>query len=214
MSFYTNQKEEFIQSSTKGLKLYLKSNLADFPKANLIMIHGITENLGIFTHAASFFAKNGLNVFRYDLRGHGKSQGIRMYIEKYTSLSDDLDKIVDFVKQSYFNLPTFVIGHSLGGQAVLLYGRLYPKKVDGLLASDPLSFYTVPTLGKLPMKGDPKKYFPFYYDEGSISNKRALAKYKTDPYNQHKLTVGIMNMSYDGALYLRKNIGKFLILSF
>lgn len=164
MSFYENQKEKFIQSSTKGLPLHLLINLADFPKANLIMAHGITENLGIFTPTASFFAKNGFNIFRYDQRGHGKSEGRRGDIEKYIYLCDDLNQIVKFVKQKYFNLPTFVIGHSMGGETVLLFGVKYPRKVDGLLATGPMSIYTVPGKIHVPIKGDPKKINPVYHN--------------------------------------------------
>ena len=208
MSFYSNHKEEFVKSSTKGLNLHLETNLADFPKANLIMAHGVSESTKIFTPAASYFNKVGFNVFRYDHRGHGDSDGTRGYIKDYTTLSSDLDKIVEFIKPKYFQFPTFIFGHSMGGETVLLYGTKYPKKVDGLLATDPVSFYTIPSLGKLPISGDPKKYLPFPYNSGLVSDKKTLDKYSADPANLKNLTIGIMNMMYDGAMYLRKNISK------
>ena len=102
MSFYTNQKDEFIESSTKEIKLHLKYNLADFPKANMIIAPGVAEHLGRYDQATSFLNKIGFNVFRYDQRGHGKSEGIRGYIENYNNLSGDLDKVVDLVHKNYF----------------------------------------------------------------------------------------------------------------
>ena len=207
MSFYANQKDEFIESSTKGIKLHLKYNLADFPKANIIIAHGVAEHLGRYDQATSFLNKIGFNVFRYDQRGHGKSEGTRGYIENYNNLSGDLDKVVDLVHKNYFNFSTFILGHSMGGETVLLYGTQYPGKIDGILATDALSLYTKPTFGKVPIAGDPKKTVPNTLN-GLDSDQRVFSKYKADKQNQKTLTVGIINAMYKGALYLRKNISK------
>lgn len=88
----------------------------------IILCHGITvdkDEGGIFTHLADKLAKNGFNVFRFDFRGHGESEGssIDMTISGETR---DMETAVKFLKDRGFK--TFgIVAASFGAGAVSFY---------------------------------------------------------------------------------------------
>ena len=209
MSFYQNEVTEKIDSATKGLELLVRSNFADDPKANLIISHGLAEFSERYDKTASYFTARGYNVFRYDQLGHGDSDGDRGYLASPADLSDNLEVIVNLVKERFPNLSLFVLGHSMGGETVLLHATKFPNEVDGYVATDPVSTYSHPTMGDLPFEGDGKDKIPNSLGAGLVSDPRVLKKYQEHKKTLHQLTIGIFNNGlWEGALSLRKNLDK------
>lgn len=99
----------------------------------VIIVHGIAEHLGRFDHIAKFLNNNGYNIIRYDLRGHGRSQGPRGKNWRYKDMVDDLRAFVLYAKNN-FPGKLFLFGHSLGGLIVNLYATFY-QDVDGIISS-------------------------------------------------------------------------------
>ncbi len=67
---------------------------------------------------ARFFSNQGYDVISFDLRGHGKSEGIKGFLENQDVIMEDIKKFIsltenDYLSQTCFN--KFVIGYSLGG---------------------------------------------------------------------------------------------------
>ena len=60
---------------------------------------------------------------------------------------DDLDRIINYTKENYSGR-VFLIGHSMGGYAVTLFGTKYPNKVDGIITSGALTRYNKRTFGE------------------------------------------------------------------
>lgn len=59
------------------------------PKAIIIQFHGMRQVQDTAAHIAEQFAENGYCVVGYDYRGHGRSEGIKGYVEDLqTHLSD------------------------------------------------------------------------------------------------------------------------------
>ena len=72
--------------------------------------------------------KNKRDFLRFDYRGHGASSGIF----EETSISDWLED----TKSIIFSLtsgPQILVGSSLGGWIALLFAKLYPQKVAGII---------------------------------------------------------------------------------
>ena len=46
-------------------------------KGTICIIHGLGEHQNRYKHVSDFFANNGFEVYTYDQRGHGQSQGKR-----------------------------------------------------------------------------------------------------------------------------------------
>jgi acylglycerol lipase len=121
VQFYFNFMEASVQIKTKdGLTLrgYLLNPVKD-PKALLVLIHGMGEHAGRYSHVADFFAKQEFAVLRMDLRGHGKSEGKRGHTPSYDHLMNDLNDICQKARELYTELPVVFYGHSMGGNLVL-----------------------------------------------------------------------------------------------
>ncbi len=84
----------------------------------LIMIHGLTgfQHEHIFFNGAKFFAKNGINTFRFDLYPGGWKDARVLLDTNIKQHAEDLKSIIDYFKKSY---KIYVAGHSLGGLTIL-----------------------------------------------------------------------------------------------
>lgn len=75
-------------------------------------------------------------TYRFDHRGHGRSEGERTCYGDFNELLDDTNVVVDMAIEENPNIPVFLMGHSMGGVTVALYGAKYPdKKLKGLVTS-------------------------------------------------------------------------------
>jgi alpha-beta hydrolase superfamily lysophospholipase len=92
--------------------LYTISNTISDAKANIIFLHGYTEHIGRYGWMIEQMNQAGINVFAYDHRGYGKSDGTRAYINRFGQYIDDLDVYLNQLKKP--ELPTFLMGHSMG----------------------------------------------------------------------------------------------------
>ena len=72
--------------------------------------------------------KNNRNFLRFDYRGHGASTGTF----EETSISDWLEDTKSIVL-SLTSGPQILVGSSLGGWIALLFAKLYPQKVAGII---------------------------------------------------------------------------------
>jgi len=67
----------------------------------LVVTHGIAEHSDCYARFADAVVEMGWTVFAWDLRGHGRSEGKRGYVNRFQDFSDDLDNAVRFVKTKY-----------------------------------------------------------------------------------------------------------------
>ncbi len=91
----------------------------------------------------------GWNIYAWDLRGHGRSEGKRGYIDDFHRYSRDLHHFVKHLKSTSLKsstLPLIMMGHSMGGLITLRYlldqGVAAPAK--GLVLSSPALGITMP----------------------------------------------------------------------
>lgn len=207
MSFYSEQIEKMVDSNTPDLQLHTITNLAATPQVNVIIVHGLAEYAKRFDPLASYLCKHDCNVFRYDQLGHGETEGERAYMKSPADLYENLQIIVQRVKKDYPDLPLFVIGHSMGGETVLLYGTKYPHSVDGLIVTDPVSIIKGPSSISGSLTGDDHDKIPNSINGGLDCDQRVVDKYIQNPAVLHQLTVGIMRHAItDGAMYLREHL--------
>ncbi len=58
-----------------GIEIFVTRNSIDHPRAVMVIVHGICEHSGRYNYTASRFNEWGYSVYRFDLRGHGRSGG-------------------------------------------------------------------------------------------------------------------------------------------
>lgn len=153
-----NTKKEMIETHD-GLKLYLSRDCASAnPKAILIILHGLANHHALYDGFVPAFTKQNITVYRYDARGHGKSEGKRGYINSYWEMAEDLRVVVSLAKQENPGVPVFVLGHSMGGHVSALYGTKYPNEVRGIILAAGVLRYNFMNFGWLPRPEAPEEY--------------------------------------------------------
>ena len=105
-----------------GILLHVKRDEVADAKASIIITHGIAEHSGRYEEITKKLNDQGYSVIRYDLRGHGQSQGKRGALKSYHQFIDDLHVLVSEEKKANTKrIFLFLIGHSMGGLIVNLY---------------------------------------------------------------------------------------------
>ncbi|HEV7233947.1 MAG TPA: alpha/beta hydrolase [Sphingorhabdus sp.] len=102
-------------------------------KANLVICHGVNSHGGQYVRAAEEFAQNGYAVTVLDLRGRGRSEGERFYVESIDDYVSDVSLAIDYAKSQQPDLPTYLLGHSAGGVTAVTYALDYQDRIDGLI---------------------------------------------------------------------------------
>lgn len=106
------------------------------PKAVMVIVHGLAEHSTRYAHVAEFLCAHDIAVETFDLRGHGQSEGKRIYINRFHTYLDDLDQFLLEVRQRFASGPMFLFGHSMGGAiATAFVLQRQTKSLNGLLLS-------------------------------------------------------------------------------
>jgi len=120
----------------KGLKLYYQCWLPDKkPRAVILVAHGLAEHSGRYKNLVNYFVPKGYAVYAPDHRGHGKSEGIRAYVDNFNDYLIDLRPFFDKVKKENKNAKIFLFGHSLGGTIAVAYAIEHQDELAGLMVS-------------------------------------------------------------------------------
>ncbi len=124
-------------NSVDGIKLYYIKNIPKFMKAIILIIHGFSEHVGKYDYIKNKLIQCNYGIYRYDVRGHGRSEGKRGYIRHYNLFIEDLKTIIKLIKYENPDKPIFVLGFSMGAFIALSYGINDFHKIDGQILSSP-----------------------------------------------------------------------------
>lgn len=102
-----------------------------------MLVHGFTEHSGRYEHVAQALAARNIALCAVDLRGHGRSPGARVWIERFSEHLDDVERFVTRVRREHSGMPLFLLGHSMGGLIVALLAIDRRVEVEGLIFSAP-----------------------------------------------------------------------------
>ena len=122
----------------KGLSLYYQCWLpATDPKAILLVVHGWAEHSGRYTNLVNYFVPKGYAICALDHRGHGKSEGLRGYVERFSDYLDDLKTFFDIVRSEHGDTKIFLVGHSMGAIIATAYtvAVSHQQELAGLIVS-------------------------------------------------------------------------------
>lgn len=104
-------------------------------KAILLVVHGLAEHSGRYTNLVNYFVPRGYAVYGFDQRGHGKSGGLRGYVDKFSDLVNDLNTFLNMVHSRHHDARIFLVGHSVGGTIAAAHVIRYQDDLDGLILS-------------------------------------------------------------------------------
>ncbi|MCA1032458.1 alpha/beta hydrolase [Bacillus timonensis] len=106
------------------------------PKGVVVMVHGAAEHHGRYTWLIERWNANGFHVIMGDLPGQGTtSRRVRGHIQ---SFQDYINTVENWINHSEtYNLPIFLLGHSMGGLAVIRTLQEKSLPIDGVILSSP-----------------------------------------------------------------------------
>ncbi len=103
--------EKVVTSDKLSLVVY--KDIVKDPAATVFLVHGFAEYARRYDDFVFFLNLAGIEVVRFDLRGHGRSEGERAFVRQFEYYVTDLELIIN--KFSNPQLPIFILGQSMGG---------------------------------------------------------------------------------------------------
>jgi acylglycerol lipase len=182
-------------------------------KAIISLVHGAGEHALRYQHLADFFINAGISITSFDLRGHGKSEGLRGHAISYDIICKDIDSIIDKTKKLSPNSPLFIYGHSLGGELALYYLIHRRQDFQGAIISAPLlrSGTPVPPLkmlaAKLMNRVLPTFTLPNGLDQSGLSRDPQVQKlYSKDPLVHDRISARLGMEILDKGIYILNHV--------
>lgn len=125
--------------TSDGTELFTRTWEADTPRYEVLLVHGLGEHSGRWAEPMSHLVSRGATVHTYDLRGHGRSSGDRVDLERFDQFHDDISEMAK-ATVAKSGKPWVLYGHSLGGlqcSGYLIDGR-DPQPNIGVLSAPAL----------------------------------------------------------------------------
>ena len=210
---------EFIQKAFDGLSLYFQGWQTEQNQKGVIsLVHGLGEHSGRYEYWSALLNQAGYSVLAYDLRGHGKSGGMRGHISSYNDYLDDTDLLLKETNDRYPGVPQFLYGHSLGAIIVSDYVLQRKPQITGVIISalsnktalqeQKGKVFIAKVLGSL----IPKFSLSSGLDPLTISrDPMVVTKYTNDPMVHHQITAGWGKGSIDTIDYINKHASEWTL---
>ena len=103
------------------------------PRAVVVICHGVNSHGGQHEWAAERLVERGYAVLALDLRGRGRSDGERFYVEDVADYVSDVAGTIAIAKAHYPGLKLFLLGHSAGGVTGATYVLDHQTEIDGFI---------------------------------------------------------------------------------
>jgi len=202
---------EYTFESFDGIKLYGKTDAVDDPRAVIVIVHGLCEHQGRYDYLTMRLNAQGYSVYRFDHRGHGRSEGQKIYYSNFEEIAKDVDVVVERALVENPMAPLYIIGHSMGGYASALYGTMFPGKVDGYVLS---GAWTRDNKGltKAAVEADAPDlvYIPNELGDGVCSDPAVGRAYEADPYVIKEMSLGLFRAVNAGQKWMKENAEQFV----
>ena len=192
---------EQIQFSFNGhndVKIYASKNIIENAKANIVIVHGIFEHLDRYSYITEKLNNEGYNVYRYDARGHGRSEGLKGDLEIFDEYLLDLDIYINLIRKENPDLKIILLGHSMGGLVATSYASVFKNKIDYLILSGACN--RTPKVAKilrlLPIWLTKKIKYKNNLGNGVCGNPEVVKAYNEDPLVVKEGTMRLMKNAF------------------
>ncbi|HZQ32023.1 MAG TPA: alpha/beta hydrolase [Mycobacterium sp.] len=123
---------------TRDVRIVYDVWTPDAPACGVVVLsHGYAEHARRYDHVAQRFGDAGLVTYALDHRGHGRSEGKRVWLKQLSDYTDDFATLVGIAAHDHPDLKRIVVGHSMGGGIVFAYGAEHPNDYDAMVLSGP-----------------------------------------------------------------------------
>lgn len=123
--------------SAGGTHLFFRRHTAASPKARILLIHGFAEHSGRYLELLDALAAAGFDALGLDLRGHGRSEGLRGHVAHFEDYLDDTRAALDLLTAGDSG-SALILGHSMGGLIATHFAASAPQRCQALVLSSPM----------------------------------------------------------------------------
>jgi len=149
----TGAREERIDGGG-GLQIVVRSRQpVSPPRAVVAICHGVNSHGGQYLWTLEQLAAAGFAAYVLDLRGRGKSDGDRFYIEDVADYVANVSALIRLAKSREPGLPVFLLGHSAGGVVSCTYALDHQGEIAGLICESFAFQVPAPDLALTIIKG-------------------------------------------------------------
>ncbi len=133
------QRTEGYFRGYNDFELFYQTWKGEAGRGTLVVTHGLGEHSEAYSRLATGMLPGDWDLYVWDLRGHGRSEGKRGVVRAFSDYCEDLKAFVEFVKKQNPDQPLVLLGHSMGGlvttATVIKFGDMGAKS---LCLSSPL----------------------------------------------------------------------------
>ena len=117
-----------------GLNIFFRSWPSPGTARGVVaIVPGFNSHSGYYEWVAAQLTADRLAVYAIDLRGRGKSDGERFYVQSFDDYVTDVASFVSIIKEKEKSLPVFMLGHSAGGVVACYYTLDHQQELAGLI---------------------------------------------------------------------------------
>jgi acylglycerol lipase len=121
----------------KDIAIFFRSWHPDSqPRGVVAICHGLNSHSGEYVWAAEQLRAAGFAVYALDLRGRGKSDGERFYVEDLSDYVGDVAMLIELAEKREPGAPVYLFGHSAGGVVSCVYTLDNQDRIAGLICED------------------------------------------------------------------------------
>src|SRR5882724_1465138 len=174
-----------------GLRIFFRSwrpSLA--PRAAVLIVPGFNSHSAYYAWAAQELVADRLAVYALDLRGRGKSDGERFYVETFDDYVSDVSNGVALVSSREPGVPLYLLGHSAGGVVACLFALDHQAELAGLVCESFAHQLPAPDFALAVFKGlshlAPHAHILHLKNEDFSRDPQAVAAMNADPLIAHE----------------------------
>jgi alpha-beta hydrolase superfamily lysophospholipase len=128
--------QEGFFTGPRSKQIYYQSWLpSGEPRAVLLIVHGLAEHCGRYMNIVNYFVPRGYAVYGLDQIGHGKSEGTRVFVERFEEFITATKTFFDMIQTWQPSKPVFIVGHSMGSLIGAVYLLDYQDELEGAIIS-------------------------------------------------------------------------------
>lgn len=186
-------------------KVFYQDFTGDTSNAIILLVHGLGEHSGRYESWARKFNHYNYGVVALDLPGHGKSDGKRGDIIKFSDFYNVLDILMERIRKDFPHKPIILYGHSMGGNIITNYLLKRKPKVKAVILSSPWLKLTIkPSAFKYFVGKLMHKVYPQYHDKTNLNaNFISRIPDEVEKYKSDKLVHGRITPALFFPLYLK-----------
>ena len=208
---------EFKLKTFDGLQLFGQNWQPEGQtRAVVCLIHGIGEHSSRYVHIADSLTQTGHALISFDLRGHGKSEGLRGHTPSYKALMQDISSLLEAANKQFPQIRSFLYGHSLGGNLVLNYVLRRQSSLKGVITTAPwLRLAFEPPASKIALGKITNCIWPSFSQKSGLDTKalshdlEVVRSYEKDPLVHDRISARMFISSYQAGQWALEHASEF-----